>query len=341
MIEAYEIEPWDSTSTMSYPSGKPMPGESEGLGRAMGGMLETGAQMLNPVEALYGVGEMASGVANDAVRVTGGSPREGAPSFTGDLKNLASSAYNQPLQTALNAATAPGIIPGMFTGMNMPKIPKGTGWKLMREKPGFNNVRDSLKDVSRYTYNFHPVTLKENRLKGQNELTDSPKIDRVRDSMGDGTVGLFNRRENAVAFPKRRLSDDEVQYLKSLDEWDPDSRQHTERHEDFHARREFLKPSSGSKEGFWRHRPLDNWVEEANANMVGEKSISGGLNDWNRKLNKKDMYGNYIYGNHGDWAGRALANTAATAAEAARNPIGILNRSAAPLQNFEEYEIEE
>jgi hypothetical protein len=123
-----------------------MPGEAEGLGVAAGGMLKTGAQMLNPVEAVYGIGEMASGIANDVVRATGGTPRKDAPSFSGDLTNLADSAYNQPVQTAIDMVTAPGSIPGMFTGMKMPKIPKGTGWELMRERPGFKDVRKSLKD---------------------------------------------------------------------------------------------------------------------------------------------------------------------------------------------------
>jgi hypothetical protein len=120
----------------------------------------------------------------------------------------------------------------------------------------------------------------------------------------------------------------------------PDWRRHVERHEDFHARREFLKPSFGAKEGWARRRPFDNWIEEANANMVGEKSISEGLNRWasNIKLKRKD--GSYVYDHHMGAFGRAAAAAAGDAAEALRNPIGILNRSAAPLRNIEEYEIE-
>jgi hypothetical protein len=74
--------------------------------------------------------------------------------------------------------------------------------------------------------------------------------------------------------------------------------------------------------------------------MVGEKSISGGLNKWARAMRIKNKDGNYMYDDHEGAYGRGAATAAAATAEALRNPIGILNRSAAPLQNIVEYEIE-
>ena len=369
-MNEYELEPWDSTSTMRYPTGKPMPGEAEGLGLAAGNMLKTGAQMLNPIETIKGIGDMASGVANDGVRLLGGTPRKDAPSFVGDIGNLAKSAYNQPVQTAIDAVTAPGSIPGMFTGALTPKIPKGTGWNLMRERPGFRDVRKSLEDVSRYDFVIpsNNPRLTERRRPNMNKKdgiaaylddatpsyikklmeqegltpnTPKTKLQRVSEKFGD-YGGMYIPDENAVIYPRQRPNKLQKKVLEEdYPEWTPEHRKHTERHEDFHARREFLKPSSGAKEGWARNRPFDNWVEEANANMVGEKSISGGLQKWSEKIRNKDKDGAYVYDHHGDNVGRVLTGAAAKAASAARNPLGPVVQSAAPLRSFEEYEIDD
>jgi hypothetical protein len=75
--------------------------------------------------------------------------------------------------------------------------------------------------------------------------------------------------------------------------------------------------------------------------MVGEKSISGGLQRWADNMRVKEKDGTYVYDHHGDNVGRALTSAAAKAASAARNPLGPVVQSAAPLRSLEEYEIDD
>ena len=120
-MEDYEIEPWDSASTMRYP-GKPMPGYEEGLNMAA----RKGLQMLNPVETVKGFSHMVSGLANDAARVAGARPPERNPSFVEDMSQLANNLAEDPLGTAADMVMAPGSIPGMFTGRLIPPAVKNT-----------------------------------------------------------------------------------------------------------------------------------------------------------------------------------------------------------------------
>lgn len=120
-MQDYEIEPWDSASTMRYP-GKPMPGYEEGLNMAA----RKGLQMLNPVETVKGFSHMASGLANDAARAVGARPPERNPSFVEDMSQLANNLAEDPLGTAADMVMAPGSIPGMFTGRLVPPAVKNT-----------------------------------------------------------------------------------------------------------------------------------------------------------------------------------------------------------------------
>ena len=361
MNEEYDIEPWmDSTSTATHPGG-PMPGEAEGLQLAVGNHARTGFQMLNAWETLNGIGEMASGIANDGVRLTGGTPREDAPSFSRDLGHLGKSLKEDTFGTLGDMITAPGSIPGFFTGMKMPKIPRGTGWNLLRERPGYKDVRNSLKDVDRYNYVSPEFKndLKARRVKKRNFQEDIEKAlleqeykgelmrpfskqERVLSAWdnGKGKGGQYQPRENTVIFPQRTLNPRQKEILSDQGLLHPDWRKHVERHEDFHARREFLKPGSGPNKGFMRNRQGDNWINEAGANMTGEKSISGGLSRWARNMHAKNKDGSYVYDAHMGPFGRGAAAIAGVTTSAARQPLLPLVAGAAPLQNIEEYEIE-
>jgi len=354
MSESYEIEPWDSTSTMRYPTGKPMPGEAEGLGVAAGGMLKTGAQMLNPVEALYGLSHAASGIANDGVRLLGGTPREDAPSFAGDLKDAAVSAYNQPVQTAFDMVTAPGSIPGMFTGLKVPNIPKGSAYKLLRSKPGYSKLAPEVRGMGRYSYNPYEVNnnfnkgrpydtigqsirqerpntnfrtehvnkapdqtrvahLSDGTSKMEFSLTPEERLRQAKDitqkDVGDAVTQVGDRA-SGVARPEI----DSILYSRAS----PD-KSHTIRHEVKHL----LHPAKDSK--------FSRYMDEANANIVGEKSVSGGLEKWGLGLRN---YNNGGYSGHGSKRVGVATHNIGKAGSAIRKlpkPAGMVT---GPLVNY-------
>ena len=318
MSDEYYIEPWDSTSTMRNPTYEPMPGEDEGLKLVAGNMVKTGAQMLNPVETLYGFGQAASGIANDGVRLVGGIPREDAPSFAGDLKDAAVSAYNQPVQTALGMVTAPGSIPGMFTGMKVPNIPKGSAYKLLRSKPGYSKLAPEVRGMGRYSFNPYAVHdplnpgrpyasigqsirevrpntnfrtehvnkapdptrvahLSDGTMKMESSLTPAERLRDAKDitqkdvlhtvdAMGHRATGMARPKTNSILYSRRS----------------PD-KSHTIRHEVKHL----LHPAKDSK--------FSRYMDEASANIVGEKSVSGGLEKWGLTLRNfsKDGYSSH------------------------------------------------
>lgn len=144
---------WDSTSTNPrYKPGDLGMSESEGLGYAMGNMFETGARMLDPVEALKGVGTSVHGLFNDGFRALGGNPGKDQPSFFGGLKDSAQQIASNPARATFDMVTAPGSIPAIIAGSYLPKIPKGTGYKTVSPKPGTRVVREKLKGVGVYDY---------------------------------------------------------------------------------------------------------------------------------------------------------------------------------------------
>jgi len=319
MSDEYYIEPWDSTSTMRNPTYEPMPGEDEGLKLVAGNMVKTGAQMLNPVETLYGFGQAASGIANDGVRLVGGTPREDAPSFAGDLKDAAVSAYNQPAQTALDMVTAPGSIPGMFTGLKVPNIPKGSAYKLLRSKPGYSKIAPEVRGMGRYSYDPYEVnnvfnkgrlydtigqTIREERpntnfrtehvnkapdptrvahlsdgtSKMEFSLTPAERLRQAKDITQKDvlhTVDAIGHRATGVARPETGS----ILYSRRS----PD-KSHTIRHEVKHL----LHPAKDSVKS--------RYMDEANANIVGEKSVSGGLEKWGLTLRN---FNNAGYNKHG------------------------------------------
>ena len=212
----------DSTSTAlpeydefgNLVSRLPMPNESQGLGMAA----ERTLQMFNPVETVKGASQSLSGIANDAVRATGGNPNinnPNAPSFVGDMKQAGKSFLDNPGEFIADTLMSPGSVPAMASGTLVPKIPKGAGYKHLRDRPGIGPVRDVLKKWDQYSYVGGPNTKPILRRRGEPLINEqfvhnfspfekrSDKFAKTWDENKAIAAGIANYSTKSLIYPQR------------------------------------------------------------------------------------------------------------------------------------------
>ena len=284
-MREYDIE--DSTSTKPdynqyYDAG--MPSEEAGLHEA----LAATKKAFNPVESVKGVSQMLSGIANDAARVVGAEPEERAPSFVGDTLDVIDYAVENPGAAITGLATAPGAVPAAMAGPAM--VPKtGSLYSTFRKRPGAGEIRKQLDGVGQFEYYMadQPATMKKfpdnwrNRpaVDEQFNRMDDIGIDqelaemRYRMTRGRDTVGSYSPYYDSVRVPQKVPT-----YMTPEMK---DAARNIRRHELYHA----FKGSPAHT----RRKTRDNFMEELNANIVGNKSVTKGLQDWGKDL----AYGGY------------------------------------------------
>lgn len=284
-MREYEIE--DSTSTKPdynqyYDGG--MPSEEAGLHEA----LAATKKAFNPVESVKGVSQMLSGIANDATRLVGAEPEERAPSFVGDTLDVIDYAVENPGAAITGLATAPGAVPAAMAGpLTVPKT--GSLYSTFRKRPGAGKIRKNLDGVGRFEYHFsdEPAIMKKfpdnwrnsPTIKKQFNRMDDVEVDQELAEMryhmmkGKGAQGHYSPYYDAVRMP-HKVSDFITPEMRN-------AARNVRRHEFYHA-------FEGSNPPSMRSKPA-NYMEELNANIVGNKSVTKGLQDWGKDL----AYGGY------------------------------------------------
>lgn len=279
----YEIE--DSTSTKPdynwyYDAG--MPSEEEGLNQA----LAATKKAFNPVESVKGVSQMLSGIANDAARAVGAEPEDRAPSFVGDTLDVIEYAVENPGSAITGLATAPGAIPAAMAGPVM--VPKtGSLYSTFRKRPGAGEVRKRLDGVGQFESFFRdrPATMTNfpdnwwNRpsTKSYIDLLDDTEVAQELAEMknymtkGGDALGSYSPYYESVRIPRKPNVYENIDIAR-------DSARNVRRHEFYHALDNSPSPS--------KRRKRDNYMEELNANIVGNKSVTKGLQDWGKHLSQ-------------------------------------------------------